>query len=264
VLSQHKLPPAPTLAYGEHPDQVANLHLPASGDPPFPTVVLVHGGFWRARWDRTTTTPLARDLAGRGFAAWNVEYRRTGTAGGGWPGTLLDVAAAVDHLAGIDEVDGARTVAVGHSAGGQLALWLAGRHRLPAGAPGASPRVTLRGAVALAGVCDLERGHRAALGDGAVAAFLGGAPDVVPERYDGASPAALVPLGVAQVLVHGDRDEIVPLDQSEVYAGQAREAGDPVELVVPAEADHFDVIDPAHEAWAAVVARLPALCGHAG
>jgi acetyl esterase/lipase len=254
-------PPAPTLAYGAHPEQVANLHLPGAGEPPFPTVVLVHGGFWRARWDRTTTTPLARDLAARGYAAWNVEYRRVGADGGGWPGTLQDVAAAVDHLAEIEEADARRVVAVGHSAGGQLALWLAGRHRLEPGLPGSAPRVGLRGAVALAAVCDLERGHRAGLGDGAVAAFLGGSPAEVPERYAAASPAALLPLGVPQLLVHGGRDDLVPLDQSEGYARLAREAGDDVELVAPVEADHFDVIDLGHAAWAAVVERLPFLCG---
>ena len=266
MLNQHKRrpappPPAPCVAYGAHPEAVGNLHLPAREGGPWPVVVLVHGGFWRARWDRTTLTPLACDLAARGYAAWNVEYRRVGQEGGGWPGTLADAAAAVDHLAALEEVDAGRAVAVGHSAGGHLALWLAGRPRLPAGAPGAAPAVRLRAAVSLAGVADLERAQRAGLGDGAVADLLGGGPDDVPGRYAVASPAALLPLGAPHVLVHGALDEVVPPEQSRRYAEAARAAGDDVELVELPESDHFDVIDPDGDAWAAVVERLPRLLG---
>lgn len=249
-------PLAPVVRYGDHPDQVANLHLPAAEGGPWPVVVLVHGGFWRARWDRTTTTPLARDLAERGYAAWNVEYRRVGQEGGGWPGTLEDVAAALDALADVPEVDTARVVAVGHSAGGHLALWLAARPRLPEGTLGSSPRVRPCGAVSLAGVVDLVAGARAQLGDGAVDAFLGGGPAELPDRYAAASPAALLPLGVPQLLVHGGADADVPPEQSRVYAGAARAAGDEVELVEFADADHLDVIDPGHAAWSAVVTWL--------
>jgi acetyl esterase/lipase len=235
---------------------VANLHVPAADGGPWPCVVLVHGGFWRSRWDRTLMTPLALDLAHRGIAAWNIEYRRVGQAGGGWPGTLDDVAAAVDHLAELGEVDTGRVVTCGHSAGGQLALWLAGRHRLPEGAPGAEPRVSPVGAVSQAGVCDLERAWRDDLGDGAVAALLGSWRDV-PERYAVASPAALAPLGVPQLLVHGSADDIVPPAQSRGYA----ELDPEVELLVLERVDHFDVTDAGHPAWAAVVERLPRLYG---
>jgi acetyl esterase/lipase len=246
--------PAPAVAYGTHPEQVANLHLPAPEGGPWPVVVLVHGGFWRQRWDRTTTTPLARDLAAHGFAAWNLEYRRAG-----WPTTLLDVAAGIDALAEQDALDPARVAAVGHSAGGQLALWAAARPGLPAGAPGASPRVRLRAAVSLAGVLDLVAGARAKLGDRAGQAFLGGEPADRPERYAVASPVARLPIGVPQLLVHGPADEIVPLAQSRDYAVAARAAGDEVELVEPAGADHFDVVEPTHPAWREVVDRLPGL-----
>jgi acetyl esterase/lipase len=252
-------PPAPVVRYGEHPDQVANLHLPAADGGPWPVAVVVHGGFWRERWDRTTTTPLALDLAARGVAAWNVEYRRVGQDGGGWPGTLEDVAAAVDHLAAIDAVDAERVAAVGHSAGGQLALWLAARDRLPSGAPGSVPRVRVRGAVALAGVADLALGHAQALGGGACAAFLGGGPEDVPDRYAAASPAALLPLHVPVGLVHGGVDDVVPPEQSRAYAAAARAAGDDVELVELAGAGHFDVVDPRHEAWVAARALLERL-----
>jgi len=251
-----RLPPARQVAYGDHPDQVGNLHLPARGDGPWPAIVLVHGGFWRFGWDRTLMTPLARDLAGRGFAVWNIEYRRVGQEGGGWPGTLEDVAAAADAAAGLDRVDPARVFTVGHSAGGHLALWLAARHRIPGGAPGAAPRVHPCGAVSQAGVADLVAGAGAWLGNGACQALLGGSPGEVPDRYAAASPATLLPVGVPQLLVHGGRDDLVPPSQSRDYAAAARAAGDPVDLVELPDADHFDVIEAGDPAWAAVVAWL--------
>ena len=243
-----RLPPARQIAYGDHPDQVGNLHLPV-GKGPWPTVVLIHGGFWKWGWDRTLMTPLACDLAARGFAAWNIEYRRVGQEGGGWPGTFEDVAAAADAVAGLEDVDATRVVSIGHSAGGHLAVWLAARHRLPAGAPGAGPGVRPRAAVSQAGIVDLARGADDRLGDGACVALLGGSPTDVPERYAAASPASLLPLGVPVLLVHGGRDDIVPPSQSRTYAESARAAGDTVELVEVAEADHFDVIEPGHELW---------------
>ncbi len=250
-----KPPPARQIAYGEHPDQVGNLHLP-DGDGPWPVVVLIHGGFWRWGWDRTLMTRLAHDLAGRGFAAWNIEYRRVGQEGGGWPGTLEDAAAAVDVLGCVDGVDCERLVTLGHSAGGHLALWLAGRHRIGNGMPGAGPLLRPRAAVSLAGVSDLAVGAAEGIGDGACAKLLGGLPDEHPDRYANASPAALLPLGVPQLLVHGARDDVVPPGQSWAYAEAARLAGDPVELVEQAGSDHFDVIEESHSGWAVVVEWL--------
>jgi acetyl esterase/lipase len=249
------LRPAPSIRYGDQPDNVANLHLPA-GEGPFPVVVLVHGGFWRYGWDRTLMTSLAHDLVRRGIAAWNIEYRRVGQEGGGWPGTFLDVAAAVDHLEQLDAVDTSRVVTCGHSAGGHLALWLAGRRRVPAGAPGSDPVVRPRAAVAQGAVSDLATTYARDLGNGAAAALLGGGPDEFPERYRAADPAALAPLGVTQLLVHGARDDVVPVAQSRAHA--AAGVGE-VELVEFADADHFDVIEVDHPAWQAVVERLPAL-----
>lgn len=220
-------------------------------------MALIHGGFWRERWDRTLMTPLAVDVARRGLAAWNLEYRRVGREGG-WPATLLDVAAGIDALAGVPEIDARRVVVVGHSAGGHLALWAAGRHRLPEEAPGASPRVVPCGAGSLAGVCDLVAAARDGVGAGAVHDLLGGEPDAVPDRYAVASPRALLPLGVPHLLVHGLRDDAVPSSQSREYAVAARDAGDDVELLEP-DADHFDVIDPAHPAWRALAGKLPGL-----
>lgn len=244
-------PPARRIAYGDHPDQVGDLHLPA-GEGNRPVVILIHGGFWRLPWDRTLMTPLARDLAARGFAAWNVEYRRVGQEGGGWPGTLEDVAAAADAVAGLDGLDASRVVTVGHSAGGHLALWLAARHRIAVGQPGAGPRVRPSAAVSQAGIADLVRGAAAGLGDGACVALLGGTPCEVPERYAAASPAAMLPLGIPQLLVHGALDVDVPPAQSRAYAEVARAAGDTAELVELPGASHLDLIDPGRAGWAAV------------
>lgn len=251
--------PAATVPYGPDPEQVGDLLVPG-GAGPHPVVVLVHGGFWRARYARDLMHPLAADLAAAGWASWNVEYRRVGNEGGGWPGTFDDVAAATDHLAALavdHALDVGRVVAVGHSAGGHLALWLACRPGLPAGAPGAAPAVAVAGAVAQAGVVDLVGGCD--LSAGAAVDLLGGRPEDVPERYRLASPCARVPIGVPHLLVHGVDDDTVPLDLSRRHAAAARAAGDPVELVELPGVGHMDVIDPASPAWTAVLDRLPAL-----
>jgi acetyl esterase/lipase len=257
------VPSVETHRYGDAPSQHGALHLP-DGAGPHPVVVLVHGGFWWARYDRTLMTPLALDVVRRGWAAWNIEYRRVGEPGGGWPGTFEDAAAAVDHLATLvaDEaapLDIDRVVAMGHSAGGHLALWLAARVGLPTGAPGADPVIALRGAVSLAGVADLRAGCEAGLGGGACADLLGGSPTDVPDRYAVASPAARLPLGVAQVIVHGDADQLVPVDLGRRYAEAARAAGDQVEWLELPGVGHFEVIDPGHPAWEATAGRLPHL-----
>jgi acetyl esterase/lipase len=241
-------------AYGPGPDQFLEVSLPA-GEGPAPVVVVLHGGFWRARYGIELARPLAADLAARGWAAVAVEYRRVG-AGGGWPTTLTDVAAAIDALADADLVgedvaarlDLTDVTVVGHSAGGHLAAWSAGRSRLPAGAPGASPRVPVTAAVSQAGVLDLTAAVAADLGSAATVEFLGGSPEELPDRYAAADPVRLLPTGVPVLCVHGEADTTVPLDQSERYAAAAAAAGDRVEVtVVPG--DHMVVIDVAGEAW---------------
>ena len=242
------------LAYGDDAQQFGELYLP-DGPGPHPVVILIHGGFWRAPYDLTLMSGLAQDLARRGIAAWNIEYRRVGDAGGGWPGTLQDVAHAADYLhtvAATYALDLHRVVPIGHSAGGQLAFWLAGRPLMAADSPLAalatSP-LNYAGAVSLAGALDLEHTWRLNLGKGAAAEFLGGAPREVPERYAAASPAALLPLGVPQVLLHGTSDDRVLLEVSQAYARKARAAGDPVTLIELPGADHFVLIDPTSAAW---------------
>lgn len=255
---------APSVhAYGDHRDQLAELTLPsapAGGD--LAVVVLIHGGFWRARYDLHLGDALVTDLAGRGFAVWNLEYRRLGLLrrGGGWPQTMLDVAAGIDALAdargGGAPVDLARVAAVGHSAGGQLALWAAARAGMPAGAPGTDPGVPLAAAVAQAGVVDLVEAERLSLGGGVVRRLLGGSAKAEPDRYALASPTARLPLGVPHLLVHGERDENVPLSISEGHHALAVEAGDDCELEVIAATGHFEHLDPTSEAWAAALRWL--------
>ncbi|HYT34235.1 MAG TPA: alpha/beta hydrolase, partial [Ktedonobacteraceae bacterium] len=255
------------LIYGPETLQFGELYLPA-GSGPFPVVMLIHGGFWRNPYGYTLMTGLAEDLARRGMAAWNIEYRRVGDAGGGWPSTLTDVARAADYMRAIAPnyaLDWRRVVSVGHSAGGHLALWLAGRPRIAqdsilAGSSFSGKEkgmsdlpLPLVGAVSQAGVADLEMGWRLNLGSGAVAQLLGGSVKDVPERYAAASPAALLPLGVPQVLIHGTEDDRVPYAMSETYTRAARAAGDQVTLIKLKGADHFALIDVNADAWAKTV-----------
>lgn len=232
-------------SYGDGPLQRGEWWLP-SAPGLLPTVVLVHGGYWRPVYDRTLEDPIAADLAARGFLCWNLDYA---AADRPWPATLLDVAAGFDHLARgslADRVDPERVTVVGHSAGGHLALWLASRHRLPAGAPGAGPHGPLpRLCVAQAPVACLVDGSRAGLGGGAVDALMGGSPEQHPDRYAVADPVALLPSGVRTVLVHGVSDDTVPLAQSEAYVAVADRA-----TLETYAGGHYEHLDPTSEAVA--------------
>jgi acetyl esterase/lipase len=235
--------PAPfeRIPYGPDAAQFGELSRPA--DSSAGTVVLVHGGFWRARYDLVLGRSLAADLAANGFTAWNIEYRRVGD--GGWPQTFDDVAAAVDRLAGLD-VDVDRVAAVGHSAGGQLAVWAAGR---------STARVRLRGVVSQAGVLDLGTAARAGVGGTAVTDLLGGGPDDVPERFAAADPIRSAPLPVPVLCVHTRADDSVPFEQSVAYVAAA--GGAAALWEVPG--DHMALVDPNSHAWALVRAALPDL-----
>jgi acetyl esterase/lipase len=211
-------------------------------------VIVVHGGYWRARYDRTLMTDLCLDLAESGAAAWNVEYRRVGS-GGGWPETFLDVAAATDLLNAIDEpLDLSRVAGVGHSAGGQLAFWIAARPTLPADAPGAGPRVRLRAAVSQAGILDLRLAARLAPSDEPTRALLG-PPERNAAAYDLASPRERLPLGIPQLVLHGERDTTAALAISESYAEASHAAGDPCALRILPRTGHFEHIDALSDAW---------------
>ncbi|HEX8825952.1 MAG TPA: alpha/beta hydrolase [Archangium sp.] len=256
-------PPADArLAYGELTHQFGDLRLPR-GEGPHPVVVVVHGGFWRAKYDLEHVGHLCADLTQRGYATWSLEYRRVGHPGGGWTGTFEDVARGTDHLRTLATkypLDLERVVLLGHSAGGHLALWLAGRARLQPGQPLYLEKPFVpRGAVSLAGVVDLERAYALRLSDGIVESFLGGTPEQVPERYRLASPFALAPLGVRQVLVHGAEDTTVPLSLSTGYHDRATALGDSVRLVSLPGADHFEVIDPRAREWPQVLEAIASL-----
>lgn len=218
-----------TLRYGGDASQYVEVWDPP--DRPRGAAVLIHGGYWRDRYGLDLMDPLARHLAGRGWRVFNIEYRRLGEHDAIWSDLSADVMAAVS-LAEPQPV-----VAIGHSAGGQLALWAA------------SASSALDAVVALAPVADLEEADRRDLSDGAVRRLLGGDRQTHTELYRAASPTHLVPLGVPQLVVHGRADDDVPIDISDRYAAVATAAGDQIELVTPAPVDHFHVIDPTHETW---------------
>lgn len=253
------------IRYGPGMARWAELWPAGKGGPGEPTgayqsrgtVVLIHGGFWTAGYGCGLMRPLAGDLAGRGWRVWNLEYRRLG-AGGGWPATFVDVAAGIDHLVDVDPA-AARSgpvVAVGHSAGGHLALWAAARAGLPPDAPGSRPRLVLHGAASLAGVNDLVVAAETGVGGGVVRRLLGGGPEQVPDRYRLASPMARLPLGIPQLLVHGRLDRHVPVYLTTDYAAAARDAGDEVDEEVVEAMDHMAAIDPRSRGWEIVAGWL--------
>jgi acetyl esterase/lipase len=256
VLNRPATPPDFTVAYGEQPDHVADVRLPAT-DAGLPLVIFVHGGFWMAEFDRTHAGPLAVALAATGYPVATLEYRRVG-AGGGWPATFDDVAAGIATVPGLVDVAlrdrgsvpiGDRgVVLMGHSAGGQLVLWAG---RLGAG---------IRGIVALAPVADMARAYAMSLGDGAVGLVLGGGPDDVPDRYAAVDPAANLPLGVPTVVVHGLADLQVPYEIGRDWAASSAAAGDRTALLGLAGIEHFGLIDPLSSAWATVTSGLASVC----
>ncbi|MFZ0250989.1 MAG: alpha/beta fold hydrolase [Acidimicrobiales bacterium] len=230
------------IRYGPDRGQVAEVWRPEDAGAAPPVVVLIHGGFWRQQYTKRLMHRLARAVTARGWIAYNVEYRRVGRFGrGGWPETFEDVSDAIEALAHVDGVDRRRVVTCGHSAGGQLALWAASA-RSTGDPERAAPCVGVVGAASLAGVVDLERAARHAVGGGAVEALLGGGPDHVPERYRLASPAALLPLGTRQLLLHGLADGSVPAALSERYAADAVRWGDSAVYVPLPGVGHMEMI----------------------
>lgn len=258
-------PPPPAdlrLSYGPESLHIGDLRLP-DGPGPHPVVVMVHGGFWRNRFSLDHTGHACAALTAAGLATWNIEYRRLGDRGGGWPGTFLDVARAADYVREIApqyHLDLDRVVTMGHSAGGHLALWLAARSRIGGGETlhSAAP-LRLRGAISLAGVVDLERAWQLGLSENVVESFMGGSPAEVPVRYATASPAALLPLGLRQTLIHGTDDETVPYEMSRHYLAAALARGDEARLIALPGAGHFEIVDPLAAEWSDILAAIHAL-----
>jgi len=262
-------PPGQHITYGSQPPQFGELRLP-SGAGPFPLMILIHGGCWQAEYDYVYITRLAAWLAGQGMATWTIEYRRIGDDGGGWPGTYLDVASAADKVRALAKsapIDLNRIYAGGHSAGGQLALWLAARGKLPPGSElAARDPLKIRGVLGLAAITDLEQ-YRIGPPDSCHASvdpLMGGAPDGLHARYAEASPRSLLPLGVPQVFVQGDADPIVTPASVHAYVQAALAAGDPAVEVPIAGAGHFDTAVPIPASEPALLTALHTLRLKAG
>jgi len=253
------------ITYGADPNQFGELWLP-SGKGPFPVVVLIHGGCWQAALPGTILMDyMAADLRAKGIAVWNLEYRRIGHAGGGYPGTFLDVAAGVDKLrmlAKARNLDLTRVVVAGHSAGGHLAAWTAGRGRLSKTSPLHSAKpLPIRAAMSIDGIDDLKAYRAEGPGrcgePGTVDQLVKGAPRRSP--YADTSPRELLPTRVPQVVVSGELDPIVPVKLARGFAAAATRSGTRTELLVYPRAGHFEPIDPATPAGRAVDDKLIAL-----
>jgi acetyl esterase/lipase len=224
--------------YGSHRQHRADLYVPRDGTGPYPVAVLIHGGYWRAFYGKVVMKPLAADLVRRGFATWNIEYRRIGRRqGGGYPMTFDDVAGAIDHLAELDDprLDLDDVTFIGHSAGGHLALWAASRD--------GDSRVKPARVIAQAPITNLVRVGPAAH------ELMGGSAGEQHDRYAECDPMQLLPAEVPLLLVHGADDMTIPLERSREYAEAARAAGDDVDLLEPQPAGHRSHVDPRSKAW---------------
>ncbi len=256
-LLKLEVPPgAQTISYGADPLQFGELRLPNTKGP-HAVALLVHGGCWvdrlPGRDPRITTfellRPLAAALTAAGFATWNVEYRRAGNAGGGWPGSFNDLASATDflrHLAPSYNLDLRRVVVVGHSSGGQLALWIAARPRLPASSPLYTKNpLPVKAVVDIDGPPDLastQPDESKFCPVPGISQFIGGTPAAQPERYREASALSFLPLGVPQTIVVGGFLKAHNLIGA--YVDQARAKGDPVSVLTLEDSGHFDMLSP--------------------
>jgi acetyl esterase/lipase len=240
------VPPAADkrLAYGHDPNQFVDLRLP-KGKSSGRCLVNIHGGFWRAKYDLAHAGHICADLATRGWLTVNVEYRRVGNEGGGWPASFSDLRSAVDLILGSAKTwhfEPEKLVVMGHSAGGQLALAMAAHdHRI-------------KKAVSLAGVLDLKKAYELHLSNDAVVEFLGGTPELMADHFAEASPSQLH-IEAQQLVVHGTQDDVVPFAISETYV-RLKKAKERITPLWLEGAGHFDVIDPRTKVWKKIVAAL--------
>lgn len=249
--------PAPDarIHYGDGRLQFGELRLPP-GNGPHPVAVFIHGGSWLVEYDITHTNKLTDALARNGIATWSLEYRRVGNEGGGWPGTFEDIARGADHLKALAadwNLDRDRVIAMGHSAGGHLALWLAARPRLPEEAPGyAAEPLSLIGVLGLAPAPDLAGLYADERRTGTIDTLMGGSPTEVPQHYGWGSPMRLAPVDIPQRLMIGKYDAYWgPV--GERYFETARARGDNVDRIEAAESGHFEMIDPDSGTWPLVL-----------
>jgi acetyl esterase/lipase len=254
------------VAYGPHASQYGELRIPA-GPGPHPVVILIHGGCFKAAYATLRDlAPMADALKEIGVATWNIEYRRLGEPGAGWPETYLDVGRAVDHLrelASQHALDLGRVVVAGHSAGGHLAMWAAARDRMPSGSDlHVAKPLSVRAVLNLAGPLDLATniaGYEVLCRDNVVTTLMGGVPANVPDRYAHASAKTFLPLRIPQVVLIGDHEEFVPRPLAEAYVQAAREAGDSVQLIVMPDVGHFEIASPHAGTWPRVSSVIRAL-----
>ncbi|WP_347552575.1 alpha/beta hydrolase [Pseudalkalibacillus hwajinpoensis] len=259
------------IFYGTDENQFGELRLP-QGEGPFPVAIVIHGGFWRKPFTLENMREVAEDLTASGFATWNIEYRRTGQEGGGWPGTLIDAATASDYIRTLSEsypLNLHKVVTIGHSAGGHLATWIAARHRIARESELFTENtLSVLGVVSLAGVNDLEMMHDvhhyrdttlSLEANNPTAELIGGSPAEFPERYKNASPVKLLPLDVQQILVHGALDIHVPIGISDHYHREGEGEGDFVKLIELPSAEHFMLTDITSFAWETVKEEIQLL-----
>ncbi|MHA6248330.1 alpha/beta hydrolase family protein [Pontibacter sp. CAU 1760] len=252
--------PDQVVAYGPDSLQFGELRLP-SGQGPFPVVVVVHGGCWLSAYDRTYMAHLSQALTTNGYATWNLEFRRVGDVGGGWPGTFLDVAQGTDYVRELAKnypLDKKNVVVLGHSAGGHLGLWLAARHNLPRTSPLYIKKpLKLKGVVSLAGITDLATySQQAGSCNSAVPQLMEGMPSEQAARYADGSPIQLLPLKALTRLIQGALDPIVPVSQSSDFVEKARKHGDDAALIVLPNAGHFDLVAPQSPVQAQVLQEV--------
>jgi acetyl esterase/lipase len=251
ILSRPQPPPDKREAYGSDPNQFIELRLPRTKRP-YPVLLNLHGGYWRAKYDLTHAGHMCEALRAAGLATFNVEYRRVGNPGGGWPGTFADIRSAYRYArqeARRFQLDLNRLVVLGHSAGGQLALCLAAHE------------TSLRRAIALAGVVDLRKAFALHLSHDAVVEFLGGTPEEVPEHYREADPMELKVPQARQWLIHGTDDDTVPVEFSREYVQHKKKSGEPAQLIEIHGCGHFDLIDPDSAAFKRVRAAVLSALG---
>ena len=259
VAALHAPAPDHVISYGPAPQQFGHLRLP-KGPGPFPVIIYVHGGCYRAEYSIAHAAAAEQALADSGYVVWSLEYRRLGDAGGGWPGTFQDLAAGTDHvrtLAANYSLDLTRVVAMGHSAGGNSALWLAARRRVPKTSElyVADP-LPIGGVVALAPAGDFAEMYAKNGCGGIMDPLMGGSPATVPDRYRAASPGELLPLRVPQAVVIAERDSSFS-EFGRSFAAKARAAGDGGLFVIDApNAGHFDVIAPVTPTWTLVLQAI--------
>jgi acetyl esterase/lipase len=267
VTADHRIP------YGSDPSQFGDLWIPDNqGHGLFPLVVFFHGGWWKSEYDLDYAGRLCAALKREGIATWSLEYRRVGITGGGWPTTFRDAAAGFDFLealAKIYPIDRSRILTMGHSAGGHLAFWIAGRHHIDRDSEVfvRPPELNLRGAVSLAGAVDLQlaidlSGSSVFAHDRhEVYALMGGAPEELPKRYKAGNPGDLLPFGAPQILIQGSEDDQIPPELPWRWAERSRQAGSEATVKMIPGADHFDLVNPASWAWEVVIAQVkPLIC----